>query len=104
MIDIFADIKERPKLYIADVTVSWNNKARANSKKSEKMMMALEKVPIVLLNGKSPTKNMEEKFLKGVHDTHIKKGDFSRMNLRIATVENIVFSSKLAYNFDYNKH
>jgi hypothetical protein len=103
MIDIFADIKTQPKLYIADVTVTGSYKARANSKKVDKIMILLGKVPIVLADdGLPPTKSMEQKFLSRVYDNHIKKGDFSRMNLRIVAIENITFSSKLAYNFDYN--
>lgn len=104
MIDIFADIKEQPKLYIADVTVTGSYKARANSKKLEKIMLLLGRVPIILLDGEPPTENYNQRFLRRVYDAHIKKGDFSSMNLRIAAIENVKFSSNLNYHFDYDKH
>jgi hypothetical protein len=104
MIDIFADIKDDPKLYIADVTVTGEHKVRANSKKSQKIMLILGKVPIILNDGKPPTKNAEYDFLQRVHLNHIKKGDFEKMNLKIAAIENIKFSSNLAYKFNYDKH
>jgi hypothetical protein len=104
MIDIFADIKPQPKLYIADVHIVGTYKARANSKKEELISVNLDRSPIVLVDGKVPTKRYETAFLKRVYNEHIKKGDFERMNLRIKSIDNPFFSSNLAYNFDYDKH
>lgn len=104
MIDIFADIKPQPNLYIADVTVIAHYKAIANSKKVEVITLHLEKTPIVLHEGKFPTDNYRKRFLRRVFDEHIKKGKFETTQIRVAKIENITFSSKLAYKFDYDKH
>lgn len=103
MIDIFSDIKPQPKLYIADVTVSFDFKQRKNSKTVERNEVTLSKVPIVLNDGRFPTKRYERMFMKRVFDKY-GKGSFENSNIRLVKIENCKFSSDLAYKFDYNIH
>jgi hypothetical protein len=101
MIDIFEDIKPDPKLYIADIVISASYKVR---NKLEKVKVRIQQTPIVLANGKLPTKLIEERFFRGVYDNHIKKGKFENTTMKIESIENIRFSSNLAYVFNYDKH
>jgi hypothetical protein len=103
MIDIFADVKPRPKLYIADVTVRFNYRPRKNSKKVEQHIVNLYQVPIVLADGKFPTKTMEDSFMKKVFRVH-GKGKFEESNIRLEKLNNCKFSSELAYKFNYDIH
>jgi hypothetical protein len=103
MFDIFADFKPQPKLYIADVTVSFSYKPRKNSKTVERHTVTLEKVPIVLNGREFPTKKTEEHFMKRVFDKH-GKGKFDDSNMRLVKIDNCKYSSDLAYKFDYDKH
>ena len=66
MIDIFADIKPNPKLYIADVTLKFNYRPRKNSKTIEQYKVNLYQVPIVLNDGRFPTKETENSFMKRI--------------------------------------
>jgi hypothetical protein len=101
--DIFADFKPQPKLYIADVTVSFDFKTRKNSKTLEKNTITLEKIPIVLNGKEFPTKRTEHNFMKRVFSRH-GKGSFENANMRLVKIENCKLTSKLAYKFDYNVH
>lgn len=103
MIDIFADIKPNPKLYIADVTVKFNYRPRKNSKTIEQYKVNLYQVPIVLNDGNFPTKKTKNTFMKRVFITH-GKGKFQESNIRLEKIENCRFSSELAYEFNYDKH
>lgn len=103
MIDLFEDVKPQPAIYIADVTVAFNFKPRKNSKKVERHSVTLEKIPIVLTDGKFPTKKKEASFMKRVFDKH-GKGSFENSAIRLVKLENCKFSSWLAYDFDYNVH
>ena len=103
MMDIFADFKPQPKLYIADVTVSFDFKPRKNSRTAERSTVTLEKVPIVLVGGKFPTKRTENHFMRRVFERY-GKGKFENSNMRLVKLENCKYSSDLAYDFDYEIH
>lgn len=101
MFDIFNE-PEQPNLYIADVTVSVRIPSRSKNIKYEERKIKLMNQPIVLLNGIMPSINMERRFFKNVHSNYIKKGEFEKMIFRIFSIENVRFSSKLMYKFDFS--
>lgn len=101
MIDIFAEVIIPPKLYIADVTLAYEYRARKNSKSIEKCKIKLEKYPIVLSNGKFPSKIIENNFMERVFRAH-GKGSYEDSNIRLVSIDNCKFSSKIAYKFNYN--
>jgi len=103
MFDIFEDFKPQPKLYIADVTVSYDYKPRKNSRMVERSKITLEKVPIVLNGKEFPTKKSERYFMRRIFDKH-GKGRFEDSNMKLIKLENCKYSSDLAYEFDYEKH
>lgn len=104
MIDIFADIKPQPKLYIADVTVEARYKPRKNSKNVEVYKVTLESNPIVLVDGEFPTSRMRENFLRRTFLARINKGKFENASVRVVKIDNCKFSSELAYKFNYDIH
>lgn len=104
MIDLFADVKEQPKLYIADVTINVKYQTRVNSKITDERTIKLERIPIVLADNEIPTKKSENNFFKKVYKEHIHTGRYENARMRIVKLENVVFSSNLAYEFDYDKH
>lgn len=103
MIDIFEDFKPQPKLYIADVTVSFIYKTRKNSNKYETNTITLEKTPIILNEEEFPTKKYQEDFMRRAFDEY-GKGKFEGSNVELVKIENRKYSSDLAYTFDYDKH
>lgn len=104
MFDLFEE-KEQPGLYIADIIVKVQIPTRSKKvRKYDITFIKLHKQPVVLLNGKFPTENVKNYFIRTVYDRHINKGDFSKIIFTIQSIENIKFSSKLAYYFDYSKH
>jgi len=103
MIDIFADVKPQPKLYIADVTVVFKFRPRKNSKKVETHTVRLYKYPIVLLDGDFPTNTSRNKFLQRVFRTY-GRGKLDTSNIKVEKIENCIFSSNLAYKFNYEIH
>ncbi len=103
MFDIFEE-KEAPKLYIADIVVEAKIPTRGKVVKYNKRIVRLENHPIVLLNGKPPTRNTEQSFLKKIYDDKISISEFNKVKMSIQSIENIRFSSNLMYKFDYNLH
>ena len=97
MIDIF----DEPKLYVADITIEFLVKTK-QAKKHVKMTKKFFKHPIILLNNKPATENCEKRFMKLIYDkitsSHLPD------SLKITNIENVKFSSKLAYKFDFAKH
>jgi hypothetical protein len=89
---------------VADVVITSVYTPRKNSKKTEQQTIRLEKVPVVLHEGKFPTKKMEKKFMRRVFDNHIKTGDFNKTTFKVKEIKNIKLLSGLAYKFDYDKH
>ena len=100
--DIFSSVKRQPKLYIVDLSLRSEYKSRRNSKKSELVLMRIEKIPIMLHEGKLPSNNYRKKLIKRLHENYIKKGNFDNSIITITKIENITFSSKLSYRFDYD--
>lgn len=104
MLDLFEE-KEQPGLYIADIIIKVQIPTRSKKvRKYDTTFIKLYKHPVVLLDGKFPTDNVKSHFIRTVYDRHINKGDFSKIIFNIQSIENIKFSSKLAYYFDYSKH
>lgn len=104
MLDIFEE-KEKPKLYIADIIIKVQIPTRSKKvRKYDTTFIKLHKQPLVLLNGQFPTEKMKNQFIRTVYDRHINKGDFSKIIFSIQSIENIKFSSELAYKFDYQQH
>jgi len=102
--DIFEE-KEPPCLYIADVEVEVLTPSRSKKVRTfDKSLIKLFKYPMVLLNGKFPTKNSEEMFFKKIYNDRIGKGNFSDIKFKVLSIKNLKFSSKLAYKFDFDKH
>ena len=85
------------------MTVSFRYRHRKNSKTAYTNTITVNRVPIVLNNGKFPTKRTEEVFLKRVFKK-FGRGKFDQSNIKIVRIDNIKHSSKLAYKFDHNKH
>ena len=102
MFDIFAE-KEPPKLYIADLEVQVTIPGRAKTSKPIIRKVKLPNNPIVLTNGKFPTSNSEATFFRKIHSTHIGRGDFANLKFKIIKMDNVRFSSKLMYKFDYDR-
>ena len=103
MFDIFSE--EKPCLYIADITIKALIPVNVRSKKIDSRIIFLQKYPIVLLNGeKFPTERTKNKFLHKVFLRDIGKGDFDRIIFKIEKIENVKFSSKLMYDFNFNIH
>ena len=103
MFDIFEDFKPQPKLYIADVTVSYDYKARKNSRTVERKTITLTKVPIVLNGREFPTKKTENHFMRRVFERY-GKGKFEDSNMKLIKLENCKYSSDLVYDFNYDIH
>lgn len=99
MIDIFEDIKPEPKLYIANVKLKIKYRPNAKSKKIEVTELILDKIPIVLSDGKIPNKEYKDSFIHRVYNNYIKKGTFNKMEIDIVSISNMKFSSNLAYDF-----
>jgi hypothetical protein len=103
MFDIFSE--EKPCLYIADITIKASIPVNIKSKKIDSRIISLKKYPIVLLNGeKFPTEKTKRDFLHKIFLRYILKGDFERVVFKIEKIENIKFSSKLMYDFNFNIH
>ena len=104
MFDIFADReRKQPELYIADLEVQVTIPGRARTSKPTIRKVKLPNSPIVLANGKFPTSNSEATFFKKIHSTHIGRGDFANLKFKITKMDNVRFSSKLMYKFDYDR-
>lgn len=101
MFDIFNE-PEQPNLYIADITVAIKIPSRLKKIKYEELTVRLNRHPIVLINGVMPSINMEKRFFKSIHRNNIKKGEFEKMIFKITKIDNIKFSSKLMYKFDFS--
>lgn len=102
MFDIFAE--EKPKLYIADVSIMTYMPERKGSKHIRRVRIDLGRVPIVLLNGDFPTKRTRNSFMRRVFDQYIGRGDFDKVRFEVESISNVTFSSELAYDFDFNIH
>lgn len=104
MIDIFSK-PEQPKLYIADIIISAMIPTRAKKKKEyDKIILKIEKYPMVLVNGQIPTERIKQSLFKKIFDNYINKGEYDKIIFKIGDISNIKFSSNLAYEFDYSKH
>ncbi len=104
MFDIFED-RRPPNLYVADVVVEILIPTRSKKKKSfDRILVNLEKIPIVLLDGNFPTKKIADSFFSRVHNNYIKRGNIQDMKFKMLSIKNLKFSSKLAYKFDFNEH
>ncbi len=106
MIDIFAPIK--PDIYIADISVEYlvllpNGKIHQKDKDKKPYTVSMERVPILLLNGKLPTKNYERKILMRFYKKANIKEDFNRIMFREIKIVNAKFSSKIQRHFDITK-
>lgn len=103
MIDIFKDTRLPPRLYIADVELAFEYRPRKNSIKTEKNVIKLKRIPIVLEGTKFPTAKTKDRFMRRIFEKH-GKGKFEESNIRVTKLENMAFSSNLAYEFNYNTH
>ena len=102
MFDIFED-KRPPNLYVADVVVEVLIPTRSRKTKSfDRILVRLEKIPIVLLDGNFPTKKIADSFFSRVYNNYIKRGNIQDIKFKILSIENLKFSSKLAYKFDFD--
>ena len=102
MFDIFSE-RPQPKIYVADVGISFEYRPRKNSKQFELHKIKLEKVPVVLYDGKFPTDKTRKNFMRRAFENH-GKGKFENSNMKILGIKNIKYLSDLAYKFDYDKH
>lgn len=98
-IDIFESTPEEPMLYIADIRITSRYKIRSNSKDTEQTSIVATDYPVILLNGKMPSRWYEEGFMKRVASRYKMKEGV----MRITDISNIRFSSKLNYKFDFDK-
>ena len=104
MFDIFED-KRPPNLYIADVVVEILIPTRSRKTKTfDRILVSLEKIPIVLLDGNFPTKKIADSFFTRIHSNYIKRGEIQNMKFKMLSIKNLKFSSKLAYKFDFDTH
>lgn len=104
MFDIFED-KRPPSLYIADVIVEVLIPTRSRKTKSfDRILVNLEKIPMVLLDGSFPTQRIADSFFNRIHNNYIKRGDIKDIKFKILSIKNLKFSSKLAYKFDFDTH
>lgn len=101
MIDIF-EIREEPKLYIADVVVKAIIPISKSSKKVNNLVYKLNRIPIILLNNKIPSKSQYERLYKSIYNKYIRKGDYNNIRFTLVSIDNIKFSSKLNYVFEYD--
>ena len=102
MIDIFEE-KEQPKLYIADVSVTFKIRTRSKKKvEYNSRSVNLKNHPVVLVKNDFPTQRFKEKFLFRVFNTYSIPGEFRNVISTIDKIENVRFSSNLMYKFDYN--
>jgi hypothetical protein len=62
----------------------------------------MHKTSVILLNGDFPTARSKSKFIeKAIAQSPIKPVPGTQ---RVVAIENVKFSSKLAYKFDYDNH
>lgn len=102
MIDIFEE-KEQPKLYIADVSITFKIRTRSKKKiEYNSRSVSLKNNPVILLENNFPTQRSKEKFLFRVFNTYNIPGEFKNVISTIDKIENVRFSSNLMYKFDYN--
>ena len=101
MIDIFNE-REEPKLYIADVVVKAIIPISKNSKKVNNLVYKLNRIPIILVDNKIPSKSQYERLYKSIYNKYIRKGDYNNIRFTLVSIENIKFSSKLNYVFEYD--
>ena len=96
--------EEEPKLYIADVTVRYNIKGEkkvvANKTVLRYTLKTFTKMPIILLNGNPPSNGYRKKLIESYKSKV--KSDVGE-SLSIEKIDNIKFSSKLNYKFDFNQ-
>jgi hypothetical protein len=104
MIDIFADEKEQPCLYIADIKIRVVYPTKKGSKKMEELTINLDRSPVVLLKGEFPTNRTRENFLRRIHERSLKNKKYEDVRYSVLDISNIAFSSTLAYKFDYEIH
>jgi hypothetical protein len=101
MIDIFEE-RQQPKLYIADVVVKAIIPINKNSKKVNTFVYKLNRIPIILVDNKIPSRSQYDRLFKGIFNKYIKRGDFNNIKFTVVSIENIKFSSKLNYIFEYD--
>jgi hypothetical protein len=96
--------EEEPKLYIADVTVKFNIKGSFKIIDNKTVPIytfkTFTKVPIILLNGNPPSQGYKNKLIEQYKSRVTSNVENS---LSIEKIENIKFSSKLGYKFDFNQ-
>lgn len=104
MFDIFEE-KEQPKLYIADMVVEFcTKKVTKKQVIRNRRAIRLDKQPILLTDGKLPTKNYERRFFKKVFENQKLSGSFDTVEYKVLSIDNAKYSSNISYKFDYDKH
>lgn len=86
---------ENPEIFIVDVEVDLiiPNKP--------KRTLCMEKIPILLLDGKIPTKVQEQKLFRKFYEKFYIKEKFDKVKFANIKIYNAQFSSKIQWKFDY---
>jgi hypothetical protein len=88
--------QNNPELFIADVEVSVTLSTK------HKTTLCMEKIPILLLDGKIPTKAQEQKLFKKFYSKFHIKEKFDKIKFSNVRIYNVKFSSKIQYDFKFD--
>lgn len=102
-IDLFAEQKPQPCVYVADIVIKVIIPSRSKKNPPEIREIRLEKHPFILDEKHNlATEKQKKRVCKAVYDRFIHKGEFSQIRFEVGHPTNVKFLSKVSYNFDYN--
>jgi hypothetical protein len=104
-IDIFAEDKPQPKIYVADIEIEVKTPVKKiKVKRYDISKYTLEKISCVMNDGDIASQQQKRNLFKMIFKKYIGKGDFDELIFSITKISNVKFLSNLSYKFDYNKH
>lgn len=90
-----------PMLFIADITIRYEQKSQPKIVKNKRIydvgFRTVEKYPVILLNNKPPSENYRSRLINSLSRFI---SQFREGTVTIHKIENIKFSSKLQYKFN----
>lgn len=102
-IDLFAEEKPKPCVYVADLHIKVIIPSRSKKNPPEIREIKLEKHPFILDDKHNlATEKQKQRVCRAVYDRFIHKGEFDKIIFQVGHPTNVKFLSKVSYNFDYN--
>ena len=102
-IDLFAEEKPQPCVYVADLHIKVITPSRSKKNPPEIREIKLEKHPFILDDKHNlATEKQKQRVCRAVYDRFIHKGEIDKIIFQVGHPTNVKFLSKVSYNFDYN--